>query len=386
MASEELQSSLSCLIFGGTGFIGRHLVQYLTQNKLVERIQVIDKSPPELSWLNEEAKEAFSHIEFVSCNLINTKAVDALAANADSWDYVFNCAGETRPGQDDQVYKEGILQLSLNCANFAVKVKAKKFVEISSGLMYCSEKSKNFIKGLTSPNGGDKEPAKEDRKPNPWCQESKYKLQVEIELAKISDLNFVVVRPAIVYGTGDRHGITPRLVLGAVYKSLNEKMKLLWSADLMMNTVHVDDLVRGLWHLALNGKVGDIYHMVDDGCSTQGSITTIISDIFGIAHGYAGFILSNIANKDLKGFVEDCNDKHMVPWATVCRDDGVPNTPLNPYLYEELLNNHPVWLDGSKMVSMGFEYHHPRVSRDSLEEVVNDFIMLGMFPKSLVKT
>ena len=44
-------------------------------------------------------------------------------------------------------------------------------------------------------------------------------------------------------------------VLGAVYKSLDEKMKMLWSADLLMNTVHVHDLVRGLWHLAHHGKV-----------------------------------------------------------------------------------------------------------------------------------
>ena len=71
--------------------------------------------------------------------------------------------------------QEGILQLSLNCARIAVKAKAKKYLEISSGLMYCSEKS--FMKELTSPSHG-KGPVKEDKKVNPWCQEAKYKLQV----------------------------------------------------------------------------------------------------------------------------------------------------------------------------------------------------------------
>ena len=61
--------------------------------------------------------------------------------------------------------------------------------------------------------------------------------------------------------------------------------------------------------------------MVDKGSTTQGKVTAVIGDIFKISHGYAGYILSNLANKDLQGFVEDCNDKHMVPWATVSRSD-----------------------------------------------------------------
>ena len=44
-------------------------------------------------------------------------------------------------------------------------------------------------------------------------------------------------------------------MLGVVYKLMAEKMRLLWSGDLLMNTVHVHDLVRGLWHLAHHGRV-----------------------------------------------------------------------------------------------------------------------------------
>jgi len=39
-------------------------------------------------------------------------------------------------------------------------------------------------------------------------------------------LNFIIVRPAIVYGVGDRLGLTPRLIIGAVYAHLKEKMKV----------------------------------------------------------------------------------------------------------------------------------------------------------------
>ena len=57
-----------------------------------------------------------------------------------SWDYVVNCACETKPGQTDPVYREGILKLSLNCATEAAKINVKRFVEISAGNMYSSEK------------------------------------------------------------------------------------------------------------------------------------------------------------------------------------------------------------------------------------------------------
>ena len=54
-------SGPSCLIFGGTGFIGRHLVAYLTREQLCGRIKVVDKVPPELSWMNEEHQAAFRY-------------------------------------------------------------------------------------------------------------------------------------------------------------------------------------------------------------------------------------------------------------------------------------------------------------------------------------
>ncbi len=54
----------------GCGFIGRHLVEYLLER--AEKIFVIDKTPPEISWLNDEQSEVFSNTKvcFRSANLI----------------------------------------------------------------------------------------------------------------------------------------------------------------------------------------------------------------------------------------------------------------------------------------------------------------------------
>ncbi len=51
---------------------------------------------------------------------------------------------------------------------------------------------------------------------------------MEKELKKIDQLNYVVLRPAIIYGIGDRVSLTPWLILGAIYRHLGETLQLLW--------------------------------------------------------------------------------------------------------------------------------------------------------------
>lgn len=61
-------------------------------------------------------------------------------AGEQSIDIVFNCAGETKYGQTDPVYKEGIHKLSMNCAQEAAKLGVERYVEISSGNLNSSDK------------------------------------------------------------------------------------------------------------------------------------------------------------------------------------------------------------------------------------------------------
>jgi nucleoside-diphosphate-sugar epimerase len=70
-------------------------------------------------------------------------------------------------------------------------------------------------------------------------------------------LNLIIIRPALTYGPGANTGLTPRLIIGRVYQYLNEEMTLLWSKDLKLNTVHVKDVSRACWHLALWYKPSD---------------------------------------------------------------------------------------------------------------------------------
>jgi len=46
----------------------------------------------------------------------------------------------------------------------------------------------------------------------PWTPYAQYKWRVEQELSNMADLNYVIVRPAIVYGPGDRTGLSTSCV------------------------------------------------------------------------------------------------------------------------------------------------------------------------------
>lgn len=83
--------------------------------------------------------------------------------------------------------------------------------------------------------------------------------------------------------------------------------------------------------------------------------------------------------------IEEINDKHMAPWALVCQSDGVANTPLNPFLHSDTLVKKNISLDGKKLVEIGFNnFEYPSVTKEALLEIIEDFIELKMFPKSLL--
>ncbi|KAK3781123.1 hypothetical protein RRG08_037580, partial [Elysia crispata] len=53
-----------------------------------------------------------------------------------------------------------------------------------------------------------------------------HKLKGKKNLANFgSDLNYFIVRPAIVYGLDDRNGLTPRIIIGSIYRYIRQRMQ-----------------------------------------------------------------------------------------------------------------------------------------------------------------
>jgi len=360
------------LVLGGIGFIGRNLVAYLVENNIAEKIRAADKVLPSTAFLGGSHAAAFENpiVEYKQCSLTSDAGLKKAFELEDGskFDWVINCAAETKYGQTEEVYKEKVLDLSVKIGKYAASVGVEKFVELSTAQVY----------------EHGKKASDESSKIKPWTNIAKYKHDAETELKKIPGLNLIILRPAIVYGPGDLSGIMPRLLVGAVYVHLNEKMKLLWSGDLRINTVHVKDVSRAIVHVCQNGKKGDVYNLADTFDTNQDKINKFLEDIFNIKTGFLGSALSSVASVSLKGTTETVNEKHLKPWSDLLKAEGLTNTPLTPYLDMELLDNHALSIDGSAITKTGFKYDHPEVTLQLLKEELDYFIAQGLFPKSVL--
>jgi len=360
------------LVLGGVGFIGRNFVQYMVENRLASFIRVVDKVLPPTAFLGKQHQAALEAegVEFKQGNLTSTASIEKMfTLNDGKFDLVFNLATETKYSQTDEVYKEKILDLSVKCATEAAKQGVERFVEVSTAQIYEAKKKSS----------------KEDAPTKPWTGIATYKLQAEEALRGIQGLKLNIVRPAVVYGPGDVSGLSPRLICGAVYRHLDEKMKFLWSADLKLTTVHVHDVCKALWHVATRCPAGELYNLADKSDSTQGSINKHLESIFHIKTGFLGGMVSNMARVSMKMMTEEINDKHLRPWSELCKKAGINNTPLTPYLDQELLYNNSLSVDGSKIEETGFTYDHPLLTEQALREQVNYFVDQGLFPSSVLE-
>jgi len=360
------------LVLGGIGFIGRNFVQYLVDNRLASFIRVVDKVLPPTAFLGKQHQAALEAegVEFKQGNLTSAASIEKMFTLGDGkFDLVFNLAAETKYSQTDEVYKEKVLELSVKCATEAAKQGVERFVEVSTAQIYEAKKK----------------PSKEDSDTKPWTGIATYKLQAEQALRGIQGLKLNIVRPALVYGPGDVTGVSPRLICGAVYRHLGEKMKFLWSADLKLTTVHVHDVCKALWHVATQCPAGESYNLADKTDSTQGTINKHLENIFKIKTGYLGGMVSNMARVSMQSVTESINDKHLRPWSELCKQSGINNTPLTPYLDQELLYNNPLSVDGSKIESTGFTYDHPLLTEQALREQVNYFVEQNLFPSSVLE-
>jgi len=358
------------IVLGGTGFIGKNFVQYLAENNLASKIRVADKVLPSFAGLTKKQEEIFNSglVEFKQTPLTQEPKINALFDETEGkWDYVFNLAGETKYSQTEAVYKENVIDVAVKCATAAAKHGVKRFIEVSTAQVY----------------DAGKKPSKEGDKIDPWTNLAKAKLEAEKAISSIPGLNYVIVRPSIVYGPGDISGITPRIICGAVYKHINEKMEFLWDKEMKIATVHVNDVCRALWFLTTHGDKGAIFNLADDNDTDQGSVNNLLSEIFGIKTSCMGSTQTNLvkAALSMKRVAEAANEKHLTPWSELCKAKGITNTVLSPYLDEELLYHNSLSVDGNHIKTTGFTYNHPKMTKESLVEVIKHFQDLGYFPK-----
>ena len=111
----------------------------------------------------------------------------------------------------------------------------------------------------------------------------------------------------------------------------------------------------------------------------------MIKELFGVKVSYIGTIKSTLASKmGMKGLTENVNDMHLQPWSEMTHGEEIFNTPLTPYLDQELLYNNNIHIDGSKVESTGFSYEHPKLELATIKEVLQAYADMKLFPSKLL--
>lgn len=322
------------------------------------------------------------------------------------WDYVFNLGGETALSQTPELYRLRSYTLSTTLAAEAAKRGCGVFVEASTGMVYSP---------IRNP------PRKEGDKLKPWLKLAKAKLEAEEALSKIPGLNLVVLRFAHVYGEYDSGFIAKALCLARVYQEQEREMKWLWTEDLRINTVWVGDVVRAMWRAgewrrqnrgsveiedgllkspsrrpSLMGGAGGggkgedgpgggtaVFNVVDRGSTSQGTLASIISQVFGIKTGFQGSLISQFAKMNLEHVVDDLNEDILQPWADMLAKKGITRPgPLSPFLEKELLKDTDLSLDGALFERVcGFSYEREKgLDVQGVREMVASYERMGWWP------
>lgn len=185
----------TAVIFGGTGFIGTHLSQFLLDNTAVREIVLADLSPPSRENYKASLQDALAsgRARYVNCDVRHPLPLNALPHA----DMIFNLAAVHRePGHLPAEYFQTNIPGAEHVCAYAVAVGCKTIVFTSSISPYGPTESKRDEDSVLKPEtpyGGSKLVAE------------------KIHLAWRAtgpDRKLLIVRPGVVFGPGEGGNVT----------------------------------------------------------------------------------------------------------------------------------------------------------------------------------
>ncbi|WP_379964990.1 NAD-dependent epimerase/dehydratase family protein [Epilithonimonas sp. UC225_85] len=232
---------MNYFIFGGSGFIGTHLVNYLKNIQPDSKIYNLD-----IKENNHNGQSVF-----ISCDVRSEIDIN-VSVSVD--DIIFNfSAVHTTPGHPDHEYFETNIRGAENVAAFAEKFKVKKILFTSSIAPYgASEemKDENTLPMPNTPYGISKLVAE--------------KIHMIWQSKNVSERQLTILRPGVVFGKGENGNFT-RLYWGI------KRHRFFYPGrkDTIKGSIYVKELVRFMLYRIENADAGvEIYN-----CSYEPAFT-----------------------------------------------------------------------------------------------------------------
>ena len=272
----------SFIIFGGCGFIGTHMARLLRELRPDAKVYIAD--------IEAEGSE-FSRF-------VDVRKPISMSGEFDKNTIIFNFAAIHRtPGHPDQAYFETNIRGAENVCNFARKHGIENIVFTSSIAPYGAAEDLKTEETLPTPNtpyGISKLVAEKIHRE--WAAESK-------------DRRLSIVRPGIVFGTGENGNMT------RLYQALKKhKFAYAGRKDTIKACIYVKDLVRIMLEMAENAAEGRLL--------SNAETPTDRVQLFNCCY-YPSFTIEQIANTMLKAtgmkrHIPFIPHKPMMAAATVC--------------------------------------------------------------------
>ena len=224
-----MSNTFTCVVFGGSGFLGQRLCKKLVEAEF--RVRSVSRAGPPRG----EAQPWWTSVEWISANLGTENAAPALVGA----DLVFHLASSTYPSTsnvDAAFDVESNLVGCLRMLRAAIESQVKRIVFVSSG---------GTVYGVPREN-----PIPETHPNDPICSYGIHKLAVEKYLylyRALNHLDSIVLRVSNLYGEFQNLDRPMGAVSHFVHRAVNGVPIEIWGdGTIRRDYVHVDDVVDAL--------------------------------------------------------------------------------------------------------------------------------------------
>ena len=334
---------MNYIIFGGSGFIGTHLIRLL-KNEVIhagDKIYDIDIVMPGEEGVVPGVVEKFDGVEYIRFDVRKKIDVDITTTPED---IIFNFAAVHRtPGHPDHDYFETNILGAENVTAFAEAHGIRKILFTSS----------------IAPYGAAEELKTEATLPTPNTPYGISKLVAEhihkTWQAKDDARELTIVRPGVVYGKGE-HGNFTRL-----YKGIKKKYFFYTGRkDTIKAAIYVEELVRFMKYRMIDNsfKGVDIYNCTFEPAYNIEQICNAIMEATGTKHHI--FLMP--------GWL-------LMLGATILGPIGGKKLGIHPARIKKLMISTNI--SGKKLAECGYKFHY--TFQESLEDWYKDCNKEGLF-------